>query len=232
MSPRVEITPAPRHELARTTMCEVRVVGQLDGAQWAEWFDGMTVIALRSGETVITGPVADQAALYGLIARLRDLALPLKGIEISEVEEGRIAMLPPNERRRPRIGWRLIVVYLLLIGGFAALTVLLTSSGIVATALALALLFGALGGVGYAFYRLDRVRVWLLLAILEWIGASICLTIYLTSSGFVPTALALGLWCLGLAGMLLYQIAYAPGKVSHTKADRGEPAFDPLRPAK
>ena len=53
MSPRVEITPAPRHELARTTMCEVRVVGQLDGAQWAEWFDGMTVIALRSGETEV-----------------------------------------------------------------------------------------------------------------------------------------------------------------------------------
>jgi len=56
---------------------EIRVKGRLDGDNWAQWFDGMTVKGCENGETILIGPVADQAALYGLLSRLRDLALPL-----------------------------------------------------------------------------------------------------------------------------------------------------------
>lgn len=59
---------------------QIKVQGRLD-ERWAQWFDGMT-IAFEQAEdgstvTVLTGPVVDQAALYGLIGRMRDLGLPL-----------------------------------------------------------------------------------------------------------------------------------------------------------
>ena len=55
----------------------IKVKGRLDSDYWSHWFDGMTVTAEKSGGTVIYGPVADQAALYGLLSRIRDLGLPL-----------------------------------------------------------------------------------------------------------------------------------------------------------
>lgn len=55
---------------------EIRIRGRLDD-RWVPWFDGMTVTAADEGVTVLRGPVADQAALHGLLARLRDLGLPL-----------------------------------------------------------------------------------------------------------------------------------------------------------
>jgi hypothetical protein len=55
---------------------EIRVEGVLDG-RWSAWFDGMAVSSDEPGQTTIAGPVADQAALHGLLAKVRDLALPL-----------------------------------------------------------------------------------------------------------------------------------------------------------
>ncbi len=55
----------------------IKVKGRLDSDYWSLWFDGMTVTSEKNGETVIYGPVADQAALYGLLSRIRDLGLPL-----------------------------------------------------------------------------------------------------------------------------------------------------------
>jgi hypothetical protein len=55
---------------------EIRVQGHLDG-RWASWFDGMTLTRDTDGSTVIAGQVADQAALHGLIQKVRDLGLPL-----------------------------------------------------------------------------------------------------------------------------------------------------------
>lgn len=48
--------------------------------QWSEWFEGFEITHTGSGETILRGPVADQAALYGLIAKLRDLGLPLGSV--------------------------------------------------------------------------------------------------------------------------------------------------------
>ena len=64
---------------------EIHLRGHLD-ERWAAWFDGMTLTALDDGTTVISGQVSDQAALHGLLARLRDLGLPL--LKVVNVEPG------------------------------------------------------------------------------------------------------------------------------------------------
>jgi hypothetical protein len=58
---------------------EIRLSGHLD-AHWTAWFDGLTVSRERDGTTVISGPVADQAALHGVLQRVRDLGLPLVSV--------------------------------------------------------------------------------------------------------------------------------------------------------
>ena len=70
-------TPTPdRPEAGRY---EIRLTGRLD-AHWAAWFDGLEVRSEKDGTTVIHGPIADQAALHGLIQRVRDLGLPLVSV--------------------------------------------------------------------------------------------------------------------------------------------------------
>jgi hypothetical protein len=61
---------------------EFRVRGEL-GADWSEWFDGMEVLA-EDGETVLWGQVRDQSALYGLIAKLRNLGLTLVSVGVRQ----------------------------------------------------------------------------------------------------------------------------------------------------
>ena len=66
---------------------EIRVKGQID-AHWSGWFEDLTITHTEEDETVLTGSVADQAALYGLLAKLRDLGLPLISVN-SEAENSR-----------------------------------------------------------------------------------------------------------------------------------------------
>ena len=58
---------------------EIRLKGHLDEG-WASWFEGMTITLTEAGETVLVGPVADQAALHGLLKKVRDLGLPLRSL--------------------------------------------------------------------------------------------------------------------------------------------------------
>lgn len=58
---------------------EIHVEGHLD-ARWAAWFDGLTLRAEADGTTVLHGPVVDQAALHGVLQRLRDLGVPLLSV--------------------------------------------------------------------------------------------------------------------------------------------------------
>jgi hypothetical protein len=58
---------------------EIRVKGHLDN-RWAGWFEGLTINLEENGETLLTGPVVDQAALHGLLRKVRDLALPLVSV--------------------------------------------------------------------------------------------------------------------------------------------------------
>jgi hypothetical protein len=58
---------------------EIRLTGHLD-AHWTAWFDGLIVTRMSDGTTVISGPIADQAALHGVLQRVRDLGLPLVSV--------------------------------------------------------------------------------------------------------------------------------------------------------
>jgi hypothetical protein len=58
---------------------EIRIKGHLDN-RWANWFDGLTITREDNGDTLLTGPVVDQAALYGLLRKVRDLGLPLLSV--------------------------------------------------------------------------------------------------------------------------------------------------------
>lgn len=65
---------------------EIRLNGQLD-ARWTEWFDGFSITHDENRNSVLTGPVIDQAALYGLLKKIRDLGLTLISINrISNME--------------------------------------------------------------------------------------------------------------------------------------------------
>ena len=57
----------------------IRIEGHL-GPQWSDWFEDMTITLEPEGDTVLTGPIIDQAALYGLLRRLRDTGLPLVSV--------------------------------------------------------------------------------------------------------------------------------------------------------
>ena len=74
----------------------IRVGGHLDD-RWSDWLGGLAIQRQADGTTVLVGPVVDQAALHGVIARIRDLALPL--LSISRVE--------PNQDDVPRIQERI-----------------------------------------------------------------------------------------------------------------------------
>ena len=64
---------------------EIRVKGRID-EHWSEWFDGLTIAHSDQNETVLTGLIPDQPALYGLIAKLRDLGLSLRSVSCIEYE--------------------------------------------------------------------------------------------------------------------------------------------------
>ncbi len=67
---------------------EIRVKGHLDH-QWDAWFGGLTITLEEAGNTLLAGPVADQAALHGLLRKVRDLGTPL--ISVIHVEESQAA---------------------------------------------------------------------------------------------------------------------------------------------
>ncbi len=58
---------------------QIRIEGHLD-QQWTDWFDGLTISLEEDGDTLLTGPIMDQAALHGLLKKVRDLGLPLVSV--------------------------------------------------------------------------------------------------------------------------------------------------------
>lgn len=69
----------PHSEPDQPAIYQIRIKGHLD-CQWADWFAGLTITPAANGETVLTGPVVDQAALHGLLRKVRDLGMPLLAV--------------------------------------------------------------------------------------------------------------------------------------------------------
>lgn len=64
---------------------QIRIKGHLD-LQWTDWFEGLAITIEKDGDTLLTGPIVDQAALYGLLKKVRDLGIPL--VSVNRVEPG------------------------------------------------------------------------------------------------------------------------------------------------
>lgn len=85
-------TPNPATALDQSLVYRIRIKGHLS-PRWMDWFEGMSISLEDNGETLLTGAVVDQAALHGLLKRVRDLGLPL--LSINNVE--------PNQADDPTI---------------------------------------------------------------------------------------------------------------------------------
>lgn len=75
----------PRTDPSEPMVYQVRIMGHL-GPEWTDWFGGLTITLEDNGDTLLTSPVTDQAALHGLLKRVRDLGLPL--VSVSPLEHG------------------------------------------------------------------------------------------------------------------------------------------------
>lgn len=69
----------PAEDQGESGLYEIRISGHLDD-RWADWFEGLTIMREDNGDTLLTGPVVDQAALHGLLRKVRDLGLPLVAV--------------------------------------------------------------------------------------------------------------------------------------------------------
>jgi len=78
-------TRASTEDHYESGLYEIRVKGHL-ADRWASWFEGLTITLEEDGVTLLTGPVIDQAALYGLLRKTRDLGMPL--LSVNRVEPG------------------------------------------------------------------------------------------------------------------------------------------------
>jgi hypothetical protein len=65
---------------------QIRIKGHLE-SQWTDWFEGLAITLEENGDTLLTGPVIDQAALHGLLKKVRDLGLPLLSVNRVELDQ-------------------------------------------------------------------------------------------------------------------------------------------------
>ena len=75
----------PETDPGQPTIYQIRVQSHL-GSDWTDWFEGLTIALEDNGDTLLTGPVIDQAALHGLLKKVRDLGMPL--LSVIRVEPG------------------------------------------------------------------------------------------------------------------------------------------------
>ncbi len=68
-----------KNDKSQPMVYQIRIQGHL-GRQWTDWFGGLTITLEDNGDTLLTGPVVDQAALHGLLRKVRDLGMPLLSV--------------------------------------------------------------------------------------------------------------------------------------------------------
>jgi hypothetical protein len=84
----------PKTDPSQPMIYQIRIAGQL-GRQWTDWFGGLTITLEEDGQTVLSGPVVDQAALHGLLKKVRDLGMPL--LSVNRVEPGQADVSDANQ---------------------------------------------------------------------------------------------------------------------------------------
>lgn len=150
---------------------KIRLKGHLD-AQWASWFDSLTITLEKNGDTLLSGPVVDQAALHGLIKKVRDLGIPLVSVvqvpsNSSEKGEGMNPSTTPAKKIDTKVLlstlWIVVMINMLkadilslFIPG-AAEEVALTSASTGASVPQLMLIGAIMGQLGIAMIVLSRV---------------------------------------------------------------------------
>ena len=77
-------------EHVRHEVYQIVVKGHLDG-EWSEWFDGLTITLGENGDTLLTGQVIDQAALHGILKKIRDLGMPLLSVNVVDPNQPDLA---------------------------------------------------------------------------------------------------------------------------------------------
>ena len=70
---------SPEHDADQPMVYQIRIEGHLS-RQWTDWFEGLTITPEEDGDTLLTGAVIDQAALHGLLKKVRDLGMPLLSV--------------------------------------------------------------------------------------------------------------------------------------------------------
>jgi hypothetical protein len=81
MSNKANVTPDPDQPV----VYQIRITGHL-GHTWTDWFEGLAITLQDNGDTLLTGPVVDQAALHGVLKKVRDLGMPL--VSVTRVRPG------------------------------------------------------------------------------------------------------------------------------------------------
>jgi len=79
-----ELEPKPTS--SQTVIYQIRIKGHLD-SQWTDWFEGLSITPEEDGDTLLSGPLADQAALHGLLKKVRDLGMTLISVNQIQIKE-------------------------------------------------------------------------------------------------------------------------------------------------
>ena len=90
-------TRNPTTDPSQPIVYQIRIEGHL-GREWADWFEGLAITLEDNGETLLTGPVIDQAALHGLLKKVRDVGMPL--LSVMCVKPGQADASDVNENHR------------------------------------------------------------------------------------------------------------------------------------
>jgi hypothetical protein len=202
---------------------EIRVKGRLSGEQWTSWFDDLTV-TFAAGESTLRGKVPDHAALYGLLARLRDLAIPLVAVRVLDAEAQR-KLAQTSRRYDLLINGLLVALYLVLLGGLVTITVFVAP--VINVALVLTMLFALLGALAHGFWLWSGQRAWRWFSYALWPAAAITFLIFIPLSGLMPPALGIAIMLLLLASGLFYAIYFLR---RHAEAIKSEFAGEGYRP--